>query len=452
MKRLLMILVLALSVAPAAAHGATVNARIEGASRTLFEGDMAVTNHNVQSLSERAIGAIRPCDGTNNGAGGAPAPTATSAMFDALALQGQGFDGEWYDQYDDYLISKLGGEGGSWRLFRNGTFSAVGGCQLKLGEGNTVLWSAQAGPALALSLSGSTVTTTPGAEVYVAGADGSQGQMLGTTNAGGQLALPGLDAGAWYRIKARASNKVRSNRVDYCPASCPAKPADMAVRQAPAPVFYGPGGAVLADSLALATSKARVRLTPPRAGASGNRRGRVVVRWRVLQAGVGLLHWTIASDDLSTHARRYVARARGTRATSAALRLPAGRVHALRFTATDRLQRDDQTRIGRVLVPIDDRSHKISRRGRWARLRSAAAWDGTLLRGRPGARLMVKLTAGRPALVLGGHGRATVRIGSRVIRVRSGRTVYGKARKSAGRVTVSVIRGSIDLDGVAASP
>jgi hypothetical protein len=451
MKRLLTILALALSVAPAAAHAAVVNVRVEGASRTLFEGDVAVTNHNVQSLSERAIGAIRPCDGTNNGAGGSPSPTGTSATFDALALQGQGFDGEWYDQYDDYLISKLGGETASWRLFRDGTFTTVGGCQLKLGDGTKVLWAASSGSLLTLALSGSTVTTSPGAEVYVAGADGTPGQVLGTADADGHVTL-NLNPGAWYRIKARASGKVRSNRVDYCPSSCPAKPADMTVRQAPAPVFYGPGGSVLADSPALATSKAPVRLSKPRAGTSGKRRGRVVVRWRVLEAGVGLLRWTIASDDLTTRGHRYVTRARGSSATSATLRLPAGHVYALRFTSVDRLQRDDQTSIGRVLVPVDDRSHAVSRRGPWRRVGSTKAWDGTLLRGRRGARLRVKLAAGRAALVLGGRHRAVVRIGSRLVKVRGGHTAYGNARKKAGTVTIRVVRGSIDLDGVAASP
>jgi hypothetical protein len=124
----------------------------------------------------------------------------------------------------------------------------------------------------------------------------------------------------------------------------------------------------------------------------------------------------------------------------------------LRFTSTDRLQRDDAASIGRVLVPIDDRSHRISHHGRWARVRSAAAWDGTLLRGRRGASLKVKLAAGRPALDLAGHGRAVVRIGSRVVKVRAGHTAYGARRKAPGKVTITVVGGSIDLDGVAASP
>ncbi len=146
-------------------------------------------------------------------------------------------------------------------------------------------------------------------------------------------------------------------------------------------------------------------------------------------------------------------RARGTTATSALLRLPAGRVHALRFTSTDRLQRDDVIEFGRVLVPIDDRARAVKRSRGWRRLRSSKAWRGTLLRGRRGARIRVKLAAGRPALLLRGRSAATVRIGSKRVRVRPGRrTVLGSERRRAGSVTIGVTRGSIDLDGVAASP
>ena len=301
-------------------------------------------------------------------------------------------------------------------------------------------------------MTGSTVTTAADATVYLAGADGSQGQVLGTTNGAGQLTV-NLPGGAWYRIKAAKAGMVRSNRFDYCPSACPAKPADMQLRTPPAPVFYGPGGSVIPGSPALASETSPVRLTRPVAGTSGYRRGRIAVRWRVLREGVGLLRWTISSDDLTTKTKRHVTRARGTTATSALLRLPAGRVHALRFTSTDRLQRDDVIEFGRVLVPIDDRARAVKRSRGWRKLRSSKAWRGTLLRGRRGARIRVKLAAGRPALLLRGRSAATVRIGSKRVRVRPGRrTVLGSERRRAGSVTISVTRGSIDLDGVAASP
>ena len=452
MKRLLLITIAALAAFTPAAEAATINVRVEGQSATLFEGPIATTGRNVQSLSERSTGAIRRCDGTNNG--GAFGPTGTAATADALSLLGKGFDGQWFEEYEDYLVSRLGDEVRSWRLFRNDGFTTIGGCQLRLNEGDRVLWAGSSGALLPLTVTGDTATTAAGATVYAAGADGSQGRVLGTADGAGNLALPPDLAGAWHRIKAAKAGMVRSARVDYCPAACPAqKPADMQLRVPPAPVFYGPGGRVLAESPTLATETARVRVTRPSAGTSGYRRGRIAVRWRIADPGVGLLRWAIASDDLTTKSKRWVTRARGTTATSALLALPAGRVHTLRFIATDRLQRDDATDFGRVVVPIDDRAKGVRRAGPWRKLRSKGAWKGTALRGRAGARIRVKLAAGRPTLLVRGKRAARVRIGGRSVRVRSGRrTVLGPRRRGPGTVTVSVIRGSIDLDGVAASP
>ncbi len=191
MKRLLLFTLAALTAITAGADAATINVRIEGQSSTLFEGPIATKGRNVQSLSERASGAIRRCDGTNNG--GTLAPTGTAATVDALSTLGKGFDGQWYDEYEDYLISRLGDETRSWRLFRNGAFTTVGGCQLRLNDNDAVLWAGTGGGLLALSMTGSTVTTAADATVYLAGADGSQGQVLGTTNGSGQLTvnLPG---------------------------------------------------------------------------------------------------------------------------------------------------------------------------------------------------------------------------------------------------------------------
>lgn len=451
MKKIVLFTLAALAVAPAPAGAATVDVRVEGQSSTLFEGRIATTGRNVQSLSERETGAIRRCDGTNNGGGSTVVPTATASTADALAILGKGFDGDWYDQYQDYLISRLGDErSDGWRLFQNGAFSTTGGCQ-RLDGLTRVLWAASPGTPLAMTLSGSTVTTTPGAEVYVAGADGSQGELLGTTGGDGKLTV--ARPAGWYRLKARKAGTVRSNRVELCVDPCGPPPADFGIRTPPAPVFYGPSGSVIPNSPALARLLTPVRVTRPVAATSGYRRGRIAVRWRIAQEGVGLLRWTIASDDLTTRSKRFVTRARGASATSALLKLPAGRAHALRFTATDRLQRADATDFGRVLVPIDDRAKGVKRSGPWRKLKSSSAWKGTILRGRRGARMRIKLPAGRTALLVRGRSAATVRIGAKRVRVRPGRrTILGPKRRRAGTVTVSVTRGSIDLDGVAASP
>ncbi len=219
-------------------------------------------------------------------------------------------------------------------------------------------------------------------------------------------------------------------------------------------MFYGPGGAIIPGSPALATATSPVRLTRPVAGVSGYRRGRIAVRWRIADQGVGLLRWTIASDDLTTKSKRYVTRARGTTATSASLKLPAGRVHALRFTATDRLQRDDRTDFGRVVVPVDDRAKGVKRAGPVAQAAFGQGVEGHRCCAVAAARGSGSSSppAGRPCCCAAAARPPSASAPKRV-RVRPGRrTVLGPRRRRAGTVTISVTRGSIDLDGVAASP
>src|SRR5947208_13542981 len=76
----------------AAAGGATavhaapvkVNVRIEGATKTLFEGPVTTDAHAVTADTSGP----HPCDGTNGGAHPTPGPTATGALDDAAKLAG----------------------------------------------------------------------------------------------------------------------------------------------------------------------------------------------------------------------------------------------------------------------------------------------------------------------------------------------------------------------------
>jgi hypothetical protein len=458
------------AASPAAAT--VVNVRIEGRSSTLFEGPIQTTGRNVQAVSERATGTIRKCDGTNNGKNPAPVATPTASAVDAMSIAGQGFEGRWNTNIEDYFVRGFGPDLESgpayWGVLVNGQVTSVGGCQTALDGSKPVLWAYDAFSGRPfLGLSGPDTAAPGGTATYQVGQSGGQAKPIAeamlvasppATITGGsgtfQVTFPGA---GWYRLKADGTRFIRSNRVYVCVGACGPEPADRAVRTPPAPVFYGPGGAVLRDSPSLAATTAPVRVSRPSAGVSGYRRGRIAVRWRIVQQGVGLLRWAIASDDLTTRARRYVTRARGSRATSALLRLPAGRVYALRFTSTDRMLREDEVDFGRALVPIDDRAKAVKRSRGWRKLRLEEAWKGTALRGRRGARLKVKLAAGRPALLLRGRGGAAVRIGGQRVRVKSGprtgrRVVLGPRRRKAGTVTVTVTRGSIDLDGLAASP
>ena len=201
MRTLLAIGVASMVICPAASAAIPVDVRIEGAARTVFEGPVASDVRQVQASSD---GALRTCDGTNNGANPTAGPTATTVAADALGLQGQGFDGTWYQGYEDYLISRLGPESSNgWGVYRNEQRSGLGGCQVAARAGDRILWAAGTGGGttgvLRIALTGAnpytaTVTDQTGAPVAGAtildanaGGAGSTGSVTGgagTTRAG----------------------------------------------------------------------------------------------------------------------------------------------------------------------------------------------------------------------------------------------------------------------------
>jgi hypothetical protein len=77
------------------------------------------------------------------------------------------------------------------------------------------------------------------------------------------------------------------------------------------------------------------------------------VSWRVLDPGVGVKRWTIASKRLGAggKAARYITRARGAAKTSATVRLPLGATYRLRITIVDAIGRSASASIGTVRVP-----------------------------------------------------------------------------------------------------
>jgi hypothetical protein len=139
-----------LLIAPAArSTPGKVNVRIEGKTETLFEGPVLTDGHNIKGLTDApAPAAGGRCDGLNNGAHPTPGPTPTGASVDAMAILGQGFDGDWYgaDSFDDYFITQWGPEredlvaGDYWGVVVNNVFLSVGGCQYQVDTGDEVLW------------------------------------------------------------------------------------------------------------------------------------------------------------------------------------------------------------------------------------------------------------------------------------------------------------------------
>ncbi|MDQ8045440.1 MAG: choice-of-anchor D domain-containing protein [Solirubrobacteraceae bacterium] len=133
-----------LLASPALATPTNVNVRIEGVSRTVFDGLVRTDARTVKAESDTVA---RTCDGTNNGANPTPGPTATGAAVSATDLLEAGFDGDWYDGFDDYFVKAFADEVQNpdpfyyFGVLVNGDFTPVGGCQFRVAAGDQVLWA-----------------------------------------------------------------------------------------------------------------------------------------------------------------------------------------------------------------------------------------------------------------------------------------------------------------------
>ncbi|KAG6847507.1 hypothetical protein H0H93_007673 [Arthromyces matolae] len=113
---------------------ALVNLRIEGESSTIFEDYLLTSGHNVTTLS----GGNHHCDGTNNHSHPFPGPTATAALDDASKKGDFTWDGTFFPDFDDFLITKIAGIPKQtntkkfWHLILNYRDASVGGCQLRV--------------------------------------------------------------------------------------------------------------------------------------------------------------------------------------------------------------------------------------------------------------------------------------------------------------------------------
>jgi hypothetical protein len=276
---------LLLLLTPAAEAAPTeLTVRIEGATRTLFEGPILSDGHDVRAASD---GQARPCDGTNGGANPGPGPTPTAAAVDAMGLVGQDFDGSWYPGFDDYFIQRWGPDredpeaGAYWGLLVNGTLAPFGGCQWRDAAGDEVLWAYDAfngrrllrlaaaddpSPAPEPPASTAAVEVGQPLELSVQAYSGAEGEKPKVDPAAGVTVAPvatepgsgyetvetgspdavitaadgtasvSFDAVGWWRLKAEEdAHYVRSNRLDVCVepvggGSCGPPPTDAQLR------------------------------------------------------------------------------------------------------------------------------------------------------------------------------------------------------------------------------
>jgi hypothetical protein len=276
---------LLLLLTPAAEAAPTeLTVRIEGATRTLFEGPILSDGHDIQASSD---GQARHCDGTNGGANPTPGPTPTAAAVDAIGLVGGDFDGSWYPGFDDYLVQRWGPDredpeaAAYWGVLVNGLLTPVGGCQWRDTAGDEVLWAYDAfsgrkllrlaaaddpssapdpaaptamvevGQPLDLRVQaysggeGQAPKVDPAAGIAVAPVATESGSGYETAEVGSPDAVVtaadgtasvSFDAVGWWRLKAQEdAHYVRSNRLDVCVeplggGSCGPPPADAQLR------------------------------------------------------------------------------------------------------------------------------------------------------------------------------------------------------------------------------
>jgi hypothetical protein len=211
-------LVAALACGTAAAAPLTVNVRVEGAHKTIFDGNVKTSPH---AISKDSTGS-HPCDGTNNGANSKPGPTVHSALDDASKAGHFTWAATWSTSFNDFFVTRIGPDTGTgssfWAEAVNFKDTSVGGCQQELKPGDHVLFyfvasgtskftlelkgphSAHAGRAFKVHvIDGKTGKAVKGAKV-----DGHR------TNAHGVASLRFRRAGT-ERLRATLPGSVRSN-------------------------------------------------------------------------------------------------------------------------------------------------------------------------------------------------------------------------------------------------
>jgi hypothetical protein len=200
-----------------------VNVRVEGIHKTLFEGFVNATIHKVDGHDGTGK---HKCNGTNGGASKTPVRTFTAAFDSAMRLSKTGWLGNWSDQFQDFLISRVGPDSSTttkfWNLDRYNRKThawedlQVGGCQQKVKEGDKLLIAYNAFGKVLLKLSGPKHTHS-GKAFKVKVVNGRNGDPVQgakvrghKTNAKGIVKLTVKNPGV-TRLKARKSGTIRSN-------------------------------------------------------------------------------------------------------------------------------------------------------------------------------------------------------------------------------------------------
>ena len=454
------LLALAIATPSAGAAPVSVDLRIEGATKTIFDGAVTTDGHSIATASS---GGSHPCDGTNGGASSTPGPVATAALDDGARRYGFDWDATWNTSFSDFLINQVGGESQTatqfWGYYVNFTQAQVGGCQRKVTQGDEVLWVFDAfSKTSALRLSGPASATT-GRPVSVRVVDGANGSPEAgatvngsTTGADGRTALSFPAAGI-YRLKAERADAVRSNTITLCVDPPEADPCSSTDKTAPKLDLVLPG-----ERLASERGRSRTML----------------ISWQADDAtGAGVAYYSAEVRELASGVGSAKLEPGGWRTLASRTGLPrvhfrgdSGKAYQFRVGAVDRATNRAAVETDPIVLPVDDRDRGLWRFSRgWKRSRRESAWGGTVITAKR-AGLSARLRfEGRSVALIGrkraGGGRLRVSVGGKArtlrLRGRSGpRTVVWQSRRLRDREHVLRIRslggGPLQLDAVAPQP
>lgn len=397
------LLVSAAAAAPALAAPAAVTLRVEGPTKTTFEGSVTTDGHDVTTAS----GGTHHCDGTNGGVNPTPGPSATATLDDGAQLGGFTWDGAWNDGFDDYFVSRIGPDSQTstqfWGVFVDGTASQVGGCQQRVREGDDVVWAFDAFSKVhTLRLTGPDSAAT-GQQVAVKVTDAADGSPIpgasvaGTLTGGDGSATFSLPNAGVYRFKAERADSVRSNVLVMCVDRPGADPCSSADNVAPSLRILLKSGFLFQSS----TSRTFFLSWQAQDGTKGS----------------GVASYDVDVRDLSGAAASqsdWRSLARRIKAPSVRFRGGSGRGYEFRVAAVDRAGNRSGYASATVLVPIDERDSAVRLSRGWREVVRQGSWGKRMARtGRKGETMRV-----------GFRGRSAV--------------LFGRRLRHGGRVRVSV--------------
>lgn len=219
-----------LVAAPAGASPVTVDLRIEGPSRTLFEAPVTT---DVRTFKFSDVAAEHRCDGTaaeNQGPSAVPVPTRGAAVAEAAERTPFSIRGQWFDSLGSPSFSEIAGESVEFDPatnrflveYKNAQAASIGSCGDPVQAGDDVLFAYGDGSEQLLTLTGPG-SARPGETVTVKIGDAGDGSAVAgaevagrVTGADGTAVVGPFTQRGNQDLKATKSGTIRSNRLRVC--------------------------------------------------------------------------------------------------------------------------------------------------------------------------------------------------------------------------------------------